>query len=359
MAHDRVLLDVAEAVALNEGVDWDRAQRAVRSEDRRALDNLRALSRVFVRAGHGSLGRFRAATGDPVGTALVRFAFGALVAAAALHVGAVLARIAWSWDWAIGEPFALPRLLALVSFLACAVVLLIGGRLDHRARLMGAGFLLGASSLWGPWPFSGIGWSFPEVFQPALMWAFARVFPRATRRTRFDDLARLMVPTSAAIGGGLWIANLPPVLEWLPILSRDSDIPVYWMLLSLFALSALAAVAWRARDAVGEESRRAKLLIGGILIGAAPILLDITIETLSPAARRFGDDHRAALAAVVFAFLLSTPFSTTWAVLAKRALDARTVVRAWYRRLLTRHLLGGGAGGAGGSPRVGVRESAR
>lgn len=337
MAHDRVLLDVAEAVASSEGVDWDRVRRVARFDQRRVLDNLRALSGVFAGAGLGRPDRSRASAGDPVGTAFLRLAFGALVAVAALHVAAALVTIAWSWDRAMGEPFAVPRVLSLVSFLVCAVVLLIGGRLDHRARLMGAVCLVGASSVCGPFP--GIGWILPEAFQPALMWAFAREFPRAARRTRLDDLARLVVPTSVAIGGGLWIANLPPVLEWLPFLGRRADIAVYWMLLSLLTLSALAAVAWRARDALNEESRRARLLIGGIVIGVAPIFLDITIETLSPVARRFGDDHRNVLAAVVFTFLLSTPFSITWAVLAKRVLDLRTVVRASYRRLLTRRLL--------------------
>lgn len=336
MAHDRVLLDVAGAVASSEGVDWDRARRATRFDQRWVVDNLRALSRVFARAGPESLDRSRAVVGDPVGTAFVRLAFGALVAVAVLHVAAALVTISWSWDRAMGEPFAVPRVLSLVSFLVCAVVLLIGGRLDHRARLMGAVFLVIASSFWAS--FTGIGWILPEAFLPALMWAFAREFPRAARRTRLDDLARLAVPLSATIGAGLCIANLPPVLEGLPYLGRP-QVVVYWMVISLLALPALAAIAWRARDAIGEESKRAKLLIGGFLLGVAPIPVDGVIETVWPAAHRFGEDHRTALGVVVYTFLLSMPFSITWAVLAKRALDVRTVVRASYRRLLTRRLL--------------------
>ena len=336
MAHDRVLLDVADAVASSEGVDWDRARQAVRSDQRRVLDNLRALSRVFADAGFGSLNRSRPTAGDPIGTASVRLAFGSLVAVAVLHVAAALVMIAWSWDRAMGEPFAVQRVLSLVSFLVCAVVLLIGGRLDHRARLMGAILLAVASSFWAS--FTGIGWILPEAFLPALMWAFAREFPRAARRTRLDDLARLAVPLSATIGVGLCIVNLPPVLEWLPYLGRP-HIVVYWAVISLLALPALAAIAWRARDALDEESKRAKLLIGAVVIGVAPIPLDVVIETLWPAARRFGDDHRIGLGAVVYTFLLSMPFSVTWAVLAERALDIRTVVRASYRRLLTRRLL--------------------
>ena len=336
MAEDRVLLDVADAVASSEGVDWDRARRAARFDQHRVLDNLRALSRMFAGAGPGSPDRARATAGDAVGTAFVRLAFGTLVAVAMLHVAAALVTIAWSWHRAMGEPFAVPRTLSLVSFLLCAVLLLIGGRLDHRARLMGAVFLVVASSFWAS--FTGIGWILPEAFLAALLWAFAREFPRAARRTRLDDLARLAVPLSATIGAGLCIANLPPLLERLPYLGRP-HVVVYWLVISLLALPALAAIAWRARDAIGEESKRAKLLIGGILLGTAPIPLDGVIETLWPAARRFGDEHRMVLGVVMYTFLLSMPFSITWAVLAKRALDVRTVVRASYRRLLTRRLL--------------------
>ena len=336
MAHDRVLLDVAGAVASSEGVDWDRARRATRFDQRWVVDNLRALSRVFAGAGHGSLDRFRATAGDPISTAFLRLAFGALLAVAALHVAAALVTIAWWWERAMGEPFAVPRVLLLVSFLVCAVVLLVGGRFDHRTRLMGAVFLVVASSLWAPFP--GIMWVLPEVFLPALAWAFAREFPRVARRTRLDDLARLGVPLSATIGALLWIANLPPVLEWLPYLGRRVVV-YYWGVISLLTVPAVAAIAWRARDALGEESKRVKLLIAGVVIGVAPLPLDVVIEVLWPAARRFGDDHRVALGAVVYTFLLSMPFSIAWAVLAKRALDLRIVVRASYRRLLTRRLL--------------------
>ena len=95
-----------------------------------------------------------------------------------------------------------------------------------------------------------------------------------------------MVPLSAWIGGGLWIANLLFLPEgWLRFLHRDGG--VYWVILSILTLSAVSAIAWRARDATAQEARRVALLIGGIVVGMAPILLDITIELLWPAARRF------------------------------------------------------------------------
>ena len=355
MAGDGLLLDVADAVASGQRVDWDRAHRTARLDQCRALDNLRVLSGMFAAVEeHGTPGRPDAAsiagiTGDPRGTSFLRFALGALVAVAALQVAAALLTIAWSWEQRFGQQFAEPRMLALVSLSACALLLLVGGRRDHRARLLGVVFALGASSFSSAfaWPLASLAasevdpWILPEVFQPALMWAFAREFPRVHRLTGIDDLARRMAPLSAWIGGGLWIANLPFLPEgWLPFLHRRADGGVYWLVLSILTLSAVSAIVWRARETTAHEARRVALLIGGIVVGSAPVFLDMTIELLWPAARRFGDEHRDAISAVVFTFLLSTPCSMTYAVLAERALDVRTVVRSSYRRLLTRRLLG-------------------
>ena len=278
-----------------------------------------------------------AVSNDPPGTTFGRFALGTVVVLAAVQVAATLVTLPWWWALRMERPFGPFRTLMLVSLSACALLLLVGGRRDHRARLLGTVFFTAAATF--SRPFLGGYPILPEVFLPALMWAFAREFPRIHRRSCVDDLARRMVPGSAAVGGALWIANLPAVLTWLPFLKRQADDSVYWITPLILTLSAIGAIAWRARAAVDEESRRVTLLIGGVVIGIAPILVDSTVEMLWPAARRFGDDHRGVIATVVYTCLLSFPCSMTYAVLAERALDVRTAVRASYRRLLTRRLL--------------------
>ena len=349
MARDGLLLDVADAVASNQQVDWDRARHAARVDQRRSLDNLRALSGMFAAVGGSQDAKSPLPSGDPHGTSFLRFALGALVAVAALQVAAALITDTWYGSSVGVRQFAEAQMLALVSLSACALLLLIGGRRDRRARLLGVVFALGASSFSASlsWPLVSPAatevdpWILPEVFQPALMWAFAREFPQVHRRTGIDNLARRMVPVSAWVGGGLWIANLPFLPGgWLAPLHRQADSGVYWLVLSFLTLSAIPAIVWRARNTAGLEARRVALLSGGIAVGVAPIFLAITIELLWPAARRFVDEHEEAIGAVVFTFLLSTPCSMTYAVLAERALDVRTAVRASYRRLLTRRLLG-------------------
>ncbi len=344
MRDGRLLVDVADAISANQAVDWNRAWGASKSGERRALGNLRALSGIF--GTHRKRGAvIPSLSREESGTAVARFALGSLVALSAAQAAGALVMTAWSEDWLFDQQFALPRLLALVFNFACALLLLRSGRFDHRAQLLGAFLALVGSSSLGISSFPTMGlWGdrpviLPEVFSPALMWAFAREFPRVHLRTRIDDVARRLVPISAIAGGTLWIVNATPLLERMPVLARERDDGLYWGILAILILAALVVLALRARDAKADESRRAALFIGGIVIGVAPIFLDIVIESAWPAARQFGDEHRDALAVIVFGSILSIPFSATYAVLSRRALDIRVVVRASYRRLLTRRVL--------------------
>lgn len=345
MAEGRLLVDVADAISSDQEVDWNRARGASQPAQRRALDNLRALAAIF-----GTHRRAGAASGaispEQTGAGFAHVAVRALAVVSLLQAGAALLTVTSSWDRYVAQPFALPRFLALAFLFACALLLLRGGRFDRRAQLLGTLLALGASSFslgmpsvlhigfWGDRPII-----LPEVFSPALMWAFAREFPRVRRRTRIDDLARRMVPICAIAGSALWFVNSTPLLERMPILGRENDDGVYWLILAIMILSAIFVLALRARGAKADESRRAALFIGGIVVGVAPIFLDILIELSLPAARQFGSEYENAIAVIVYGSILSVPLSTTYAVLSRRALDIRVVVRASYRRLLTRRVL--------------------
>lgn len=77
------------------------------------------------------------------------------------------------------------------------------------------------------------------------------------------------------------------------------------------------AWAWPAACECGWRGARRGIETGGAADRGdrdrvAPLVSDIIVETLLPAARRLGDDHRAALAVVAYTFLLSMPFSIAW-----------------------------------------------
>ena len=88
-----VVGDAVDAVTLNQDVQWDRCARLATPAERRALDTLRALARVFTTAGDGA---GRASSTSPPGPA-VPFAGGSarrvvhvLMALAAVGVAAAL-----------------------------------------------------------------------------------------------------------------------------------------------------------------------------------------------------------------------------------------------------------------------------
>ena len=347
MADGRLLVDIADAISSDQEVDWNRARRALQPAQRGAVDNLRALSAIFgIRRQSGATSPSPSRSRGERRTTFPRLALGSLVAVSGLLAAEGLVRIAWSGEQYFNWQFALPQLVVFVLVSACALLLLRGGRFDYRAKLLGAFFAVCVSSFaltMSPLAAMGLGWNrpviLPEVFSPALMWAFAREFPRVHIRTRIDDVARRMVLISALVGGAIWFVNATFLLESTPVLARTRDDGLYWFILSILILPALGVLALRARGAKADEARRAALFIGGILVGVGPIFLIILIALSWPAARQFGIEHLNALGAIVFGTILAVPISTTYAVLSRRVLDIRLVVRASYRRLLTRRLL--------------------
>ena len=81
MAGESLLLDVPDAVGSSQQVDWERVRSAARPDQRRSLDSLHALWRMFAAGSPRAPGRPHTAVfGDPTGPAFARFALGASVA---------------------------------------------------------------------------------------------------------------------------------------------------------------------------------------------------------------------------------------------------------------------------------------
>ncbi len=145
---DDLVVDVADALTLNQAVEWDRCAKLATPAARRSLDNLRLIARVFA----GS----RAAVGAPVelpathfvslASAVVRRGVQALSAFAAVQVAAALL-LPWAWDDYHRELGGLAAYLAilLLGSALSAGLFLFGGRRDRRTWLLGAYFLLTAT----------------------------------------------------------------------------------------------------------------------------------------------------------------------------------------------------------------------
>ena len=358
---DDLVGEVADALTLDQDVDWDRCRRQATPADRRSLDNLRLSAGLF--SGSEAAEDASPATNlQPFGGVFARRAMQAVMAFAAVEVSAALLLLLWGWSDIRRDAFALHLAFLLVGYSVTAGLFLFGGRRDRRTRLLGAYFLLQAT-LANPFVFLGLllelpptepfgiaaagyPYVFPSLFAPVCLWAFARECPWVHRRTRLDDLARRMVPVSLVAGCVLSVGSVA-VLE----LTRAGhvDPALFWLGFDaviatsiLLALGAVVVVLLRAHTAPAEEARRVALFGTGFLMCTGLSALHHVIEALSPG---------SSLADFVWSpvLLAAQPLrfpglALLWcSVLAVRVPHLREAVRAAYRRLLARRGLSAGA----------------
>jgi serine/threonine protein kinase len=244
-----------------------------------------------------------------------------------------------------------------IAFAASGVLLVAGGVRDRRAGLLGIAFLLVASVFADPLALSLGGHPHPllavargvlalqvDAFTPYFVWRFVRAFPRVFRAPATDVWFRRATRVSLAAGVGLFAANAlaaslspeaAPRLSFLHYFSRNAAGGLYWPIqLGLIAV-ALPVLFQKTRQASLDERRRVALLTTGLVAGTLPTVLWVLLTHLLPSAR-------AALPLgvagwVVYPALLSTPFTTAYAVLVRHALDVRLVVRRALQYALARY----------------------
>ena len=380
-----VVGDAVDAVASNQDVQWGRCARLATPAERRALDTLRELSRIFASSDAAGFAPSTALE-TPVGFragAFIRRAVHILMAAAAVQVAATLVLLPWRWEdyhRAHGD-VAVYAAILLAGYGVSAALLLFAGRRDRRTWLLGGFFLFRAtlaplhmlpSFLGQVPPFAmseAFAWdlplptvvfvhlSYPLVFaiSPAFLWAFARECPRVQRRTRLDDLARGMVPVSVAIGcavcaglASIYAAGLAGAAVsggfYVAVLDGAAAAT------SVLSLAAVVVVALRAHTALAAEVRRVVVFSLGFLVWVGLGTAYDLVEALSPGSWVSNYEPGAVLAVVQ---LIRFPGMVLlwYSVLAVRVPHPREMIRAGYRRLLVSPGL---LGGAAVAPVVGV-----
>ena len=369
---DDLVGDVADALTLDQKVQWERCARLAAGAEREQIENLRVIERVLAsRPAAGPAAEAVPAT-RLYGSAVVRRVVHALIAIASIEVAATLLLLPWAWgdfSRAHGE-LAVFMTTKLVGFAASAGLLLWAGRGDWRTWLLGVYCLLKATNqplymlqaffleLPPPPAYAAFLQHLPAdsrvfaalyvpafLFAPAFLWAFARECPRVHRRTWLDDLARRMILVSVLIGGGLWLA-CAVTLE----LARAGAVgaPVALVLdgtlatLDLLGLGAVTIVALRAHTASADEVRRVVVFSAGFLLFMGVAAVYDLAEAFAP-----GDwvsNYRWSPTILLMELLRFPGLILLWyAVLAARIPHLREAVRAFYRRLLMRPGLLGAA----------------
>ena len=146
---DDLVGEVADAVTLDLDVRWDRCAERAAPADRRKIENLRVIERVFrSRPAAGEVSRTAPAGGaDSRASAFVRRAVSALIAIAWAELGFSLLLLVWSWGSFYGTngDLAVYLVTKLAGFGVGACLLLFAGGRERRTRALGLYCLLKAT----------------------------------------------------------------------------------------------------------------------------------------------------------------------------------------------------------------------
>ena len=238
MANDNLLVDVADALSVGDPIDWMALSSRASPEQAAALEHLRTVDGVTQKARRDAAVGAGFNLGRAQPSRLTGVALSALLAFSAVQVLGALAALVIRGDALWQGQLSAFQTAAIVAFGVSAALLLVGGRHDHRARLLGVLFALTAASFAAPFLPSWLSAGYPEAFLPALLWAFAREFPHAQRLSWIDVLARRMTRVSVGVGVVLFLTNTAALRPSLPLLSRIDTTGVYWIAIGVLMLAA-------------------------------------------------------------------------------------------------------------------------
>jgi hypothetical protein len=339
---------MAQAVCDGHTVDWTALERQGTVEERAPVNALKNFVHLIgwrptpLAPRHQSID----------GTASLQWRI--IPAIAALQSLVALANLGFSLTTGIVAFPAILQGCAVASLLACSAVLLWFGQ-DGRAVTLAHLLLLLAAATGQRFLHDvpqlillallarGV---FPDAFLPFFAWNFVRDFPRVLRFSRLDVVCATAARLSAVVGATLFLTNI--AITWFPsglvpvigIFSRGGT-SVYWAVVFGLMAPALALMVARIPDADRTERRRVGLFLASLAAGLAPVILIVALELVSRTFDRLTDQYRYRVAAdvLIYASLLSIPFTTTYSVIVYRVLDVSVVLRKTVRYALARQTL--------------------
>lgn len=257
------------------------------------------------------------------------------------------------------RPGALPAeifLLLLAVFVCSGFALIAGAGRDGPPRTLGTVFVL----FGGIFADALIAFAAPQTgfsrvlrlliaVQPvavssAFFWRFAWDFPRPQPALIRPRVARAIREITMYTGVGMFLlvfadgagraTGLLPS-GWSPVSLRD----VLWVTLVLLTMPTVVLLLVKLQTALPEERRRLRLFIGGIVLGLAPLILDVLAGAFIPAFREYVKQpvNRLFVGQVIAGAILLLPAATAYAVVVDRVLETRFIVRMAIQYALARY----------------------
>lgn len=246
--------------------------------------------------------------------------------------------------------------LAAVVFAAAGVVVAIAGRWDPRTAPLAGLFLsiasgpaVASTSFMAPGLVrSATAAPLFEAFLPFFFWWFVEGFPRLVRLERRGRWIVWAKGVSLAVGVGFFLVNLvdgllpngflQPEIAYFVLRSPTGG---YWLTLFALVLPAPFVIFARLRHAQGEERRRAKLFMVGLAIGILPMIVAVLAVILIPSVVTglSSPRWRVVVSFVLYGFMFTIPITLGHAAVARRALDLRFALGRAGRAVLARGFL--------------------
>jgi hypothetical protein len=256
-----------------------------------------------------------------------------------------------------GDDTAFPlvvRCLLLLAFALTGLFLLTSGKDDERALHLGTFFvllatvysdrpLLQAVSAVSPdwvWAVRILAILPPDAFLPYFAWRFCQEFPNSVSSFQVQRLLTAGRRLSLAVGvaGFAWQAARL-VVGWSEPGKVIKPSTEFYGPLLLVLIPAFLLLGRRTWGAKGEEGRRARLFVAGLVAGLGPMFLAVILEGVTPY-RRFLDvpGRRETLATfVIFPGILLALATTAYSVAVAHVLQIRLIARRAMGYALARY----------------------
>ncbi|HYN06352.1 MAG TPA: protein kinase [Vicinamibacterales bacterium] len=184
---------------------------------------------------------------------------------------------------------------------------------------------------------------------PVFFWLFVRHFPdepaplagvRTPRIATLVLLALAVLLIVSNLSEFVWPIRPGPLNDVRAHVSRQSVDSLYWPIIIAASLPSLGFLVWKAWTARLADRRRVHVFVAGLLLGFAPIFIEILLEALSPSYARFATGPAGTwIAELVFLSLLAVPLVTAYSVLVDRVVEIRLVIRSALQYALAKYSL--------------------
>jgi hypothetical protein len=253
----------------------------------------------------------------------------------------------------------------IVAFSATGLVLILARTRDMRAVWLGCILLVTATPfadsifLFSATPLAVRVSGLLAPFQmsatvPLFFWLFLARFPQPPAPdtpTVWTAAAGFLTRVSLVVAIVLVASNLSELFwpiqslsngDLRRLVSRQVPGPVYyWPPVIAAAVPALVFLFWKARTAPAADRRRIGVFTAGLLLGFAPVSIEVMLEAVSPAYARLVESSaaQALIATVIFLSLAVVPLVTAYSVMVDRVVEIRLVIRSALQYALAKYTL--------------------